>query len=117
MRFLVDAQMPKKLARFLSAAGHDAIHTLDLPGRNRTPDAIILELLDADPRALITKDDDFLNSHVLEKRPARLLLVSTGNIGTADLLDLFAAHLAAIEQAFDRSCCVEISREFLIEHD
>ena len=31
MKFLVDAQLPIRLARFLQASGHDAIHTLDLP--------------------------------------------------------------------------------------
>lgn len=29
MRFLVDAQLPKSLARFFSERGSDAIHTLD----------------------------------------------------------------------------------------
>ncbi len=27
MKFLVDAQLPVRLARFLQAAGHDTIHT------------------------------------------------------------------------------------------
>jgi hypothetical protein len=31
MKFLVDAHLPKRLAAQLSATGHDAIHTLDLP--------------------------------------------------------------------------------------
>jgi predicted nuclease of predicted toxin-antitoxin system len=41
MKFLVDAQLPVRLARFLQNAGHDAIHTLDLPEHNATPDAVI----------------------------------------------------------------------------
>jgi predicted nuclease of predicted toxin-antitoxin system len=34
MKFLVDAQLPRRLARLLTATGHDAIHTLDLPRGN-----------------------------------------------------------------------------------
>ncbi len=37
MNFLVDAQLPRRLARILTGAGHDAVHTLDLPNANRTP--------------------------------------------------------------------------------
>ena len=39
MRFLVDAQLPKRLAEWLNEAGHDALHALDLPRGNRTSDA------------------------------------------------------------------------------
>lgn len=38
MKFLVDAQLPKALARFLGKRGFDVIHTLELPNKNRTGD-------------------------------------------------------------------------------
>lgn len=38
MRFLVDAQLPARLARFLTDAGHPAVHTSELPDGNRTSD-------------------------------------------------------------------------------
>ncbi|MBM4227232.1 MAG: hypothetical protein FJ164_05755 [Gammaproteobacteria bacterium] len=38
MKFLVDAQLPCRFAQWLAQHGHDALHTLDLPGGNRTPD-------------------------------------------------------------------------------
>ena len=44
MRFLVDAQLPKKLSRFLNEKGFESIHTLDLPNGNKTTDAEIIEL-------------------------------------------------------------------------
>jgi predicted nuclease of predicted toxin-antitoxin system len=31
MKFLVDAQLPRRLTYRLREAGHDALHTLDLP--------------------------------------------------------------------------------------
>ncbi len=31
MKFIIDAQLPRRLAHFLQNLGYDAIHTLDLP--------------------------------------------------------------------------------------
>ena len=56
MKFLVDAQLPARLARFLNDAGHDTVHTSDLPGGNRTTDARIAEFADGDGRVVVTKD-------------------------------------------------------------
>ncbi len=50
MRFLVDAQLPARLARFLNDAGHDALHTSEMPKGNRTTDARIAECADAEDR-------------------------------------------------------------------
>jgi hypothetical protein len=52
MKFLIDAQLPRRMARRLHAAGHDAIHTLDLSAGNRTTDAEISRMADRDGRAL-----------------------------------------------------------------
>jgi len=41
MKFLVDAQLPRRLVFRLQESGHEAIHTLDLPLGNRTPDSLI----------------------------------------------------------------------------
>ena len=40
MKFLVDAHLPRRLAYQLCAFGHEAVHTLDLPRGNRTPDPV-----------------------------------------------------------------------------
>jgi predicted nuclease of predicted toxin-antitoxin system len=42
------------------AAGHDAIHTLDLPDGNATSDAGILAVADREQRVVVTKDTDFV---------------------------------------------------------
>ncbi|WNN89744.1 DUF5615 family PIN-like protein [Gloeocapsopsis dulcis] len=41
MKFLVDAQLPVRLARFLQSSGYDTIHTRDLPLQNVTSDSEI----------------------------------------------------------------------------
>ncbi|MCX6911433.1 MAG: DUF5615 family PIN-like protein [Verrucomicrobia bacterium] len=46
MKFVVDAQLPRRIARDLAAAGHEVLHSLDLPLGNRTPDDAIAELAD-----------------------------------------------------------------------
>ena len=88
MKFLVDAHLPPSLCALLRAAGHEAVHTSVLPARNRTPDRIINDLSMRDQRVVVTKDTDFYHSHVLQRKPWKLLLVRTGNIRTRDLKKL-----------------------------
>jgi hypothetical protein len=37
MKFLVDAQLPRRLANWLNEAGHDTLHTFDLPKKFSHP--------------------------------------------------------------------------------
>jgi len=53
MKFIVDAQLPRRLARELAAASHDAVHTLDLPKGNHTPDREIASMAAAEGRVVI----------------------------------------------------------------
>lgn len=108
MNFLVDAQLPRKLAVWLTDEGHDARHTLDLPAANRSTDAVIIATADAEQRIVVTKDADFVDSHVVNGRPARLLLVSTGNIRNADLLALLVRNISTLQHAFANHAFVEI---------
>ena len=72
MKFLVDAQLPWRLVSRLREAGHEAVHTLDLPLANRTPDSIINELSVREGYVVVTKDADFVNSFLLQGRPHKL---------------------------------------------
>ena len=58
MKFLVDAQLPGRMAGWLIAHGHEALHTRDLPEGNRTSDAAINYLSVRERRVLVTKDED-----------------------------------------------------------
>ena len=44
MKFLVDTQLPVRLARFLQANGYDTLHTRDLPQQNATSDSQINDI-------------------------------------------------------------------------
>ena len=51
MNFIVDAQLPRRLAGWLIAAGCDAVHTLDLPDGNRTTDLQVIDVAERERRA------------------------------------------------------------------
>jgi len=110
MTYLVDAQLPRGIALGMQALGLDACHTLDLADGNRTPDARLIEIADTQGRVLVSKDADFVDSHLLRGRPARLLLISTGNIANRDLYALLAALIPAIDGAFDEATFIELPR-------
>jgi predicted nuclease of predicted toxin-antitoxin system len=116
MKFLVDAQLPRNLAWWLAEAGHDALHTLDLPRKNRTTDAEVVERAVQDGRVVVSKDSDFVASYLLTGVP-RLLLISTGNIPDIDLEQSLRSSMATIEVAFTENNLVEITREAMVIHE
>lgn len=116
MKFLVDAQLPRRLVYRLRDAGHDALHTLDLPLRNRTEDGEITKLSVTESWIVITRDTDFVSSFMLYGEPRKLLLVSTGNIVNAELEDIFVPQIPVIAAAFDTYDYLELTRTNLIFH-
>jgi predicted nuclease of predicted toxin-antitoxin system len=116
VRFLVDAQLPRGLSTALVLAGHDSLHSSDLPDGNKTTDRVLADVADSEHRVVVTKDGDFRNSHLLIGRPGRLLVVKTGNITNARLLELFESNLQAIVDALEGASFVEISDTSLVVH-
>jgi predicted nuclease of predicted toxin-antitoxin system len=117
MKFLIDAQLPRRLARRLQAAGHDAIHTLDLPTGNRTPDEEICRIADSDGRAVVTKDADFVSHFLLTRKPQRLVLVSVGNTTNDDLERRLFAELPGIARALFDVGFVELTNGGIVVHE
>jgi predicted nuclease of predicted toxin-antitoxin system len=111
VKFLIDAHLPPSLAAALGGAGHDTVHTRDLPAQNCTREGVINELSLREQRVVVTKDTDFFYSHILQGRPWKLLLVRTGNIGAAELRALFQRHLPAMLAALQTHSLVEIDRQ------
>lgn len=117
MRFLIDANLPFKLALFLKEKGYDIIHTDDLPDKERTTDKEIRIISIEQKRIIITKDSDFLDSHLIHGIPQKLLLISTGNIVNADLLLLFETHFDTIAPMFDTYNLLELNSDRIIGHE
>ena len=99
---------------WLAAAGCDAVHTLDLPQGNRTTDEQIIDAADSEQRAVVTKDADFVDSHILQGRPARLLLISTGNISNRALEALMRPLIPTIILEFQTQTFLEIGHTGIV---
>jgi len=56
MKFLIDAQLPRRLVFQFQAAGHEAVHVMDLPRGNRTSDSFINQYSLDRQCVLINKD-------------------------------------------------------------
>ncbi|MEK6750994.1 MAG: DUF5615 family PIN-like protein [Chloroflexota bacterium] len=116
MNFLIDANLPRRLARIFQERSHNAVHTLDLPEGNATADAALLEYADENNCTITTKDSDFSTSFWLQNRPNKLLLISTGNIRNAELETLLIANFDQLISALIENRYVELTREHVIVH-
>lgn len=68
--FLVDQQLPARLAAHLKDLGHDARHIKQYPGGTTMPDTQIAAIADLERRTVVSKDDDFRLLHLTRRRPA-----------------------------------------------
>ncbi len=115
-KFLIDAQLPKRLSRMMQARDLDVLHTLDLPDGNKTKDSQINTISLEEKRIVVTKDNDFVNSFLLQKRPYKLLLVNTGNITNKDLGKLFEERINQMLELFGSYDFLELSKDYLVIH-
>lgn len=101
MRFLVDAQLPPALARWLAAQGHEAAHVGDL-GMQAASDAAIWDHAMASSSAIVTKDEDFAQRKVLADYGPAVVWIRLPNTRRRDLLAWFATVLPEILAAMAR---------------
>lgn len=99
MRFLVDAQLPPALARWLTAAGHPSQHVADI-GMAATPDLAVWEYAERSNSVLISKDQDFAVRRIVSDAPSpSVVWLRVGNSRRAALLQWFEPLLPAILSA------------------
>lgn len=116
MKFVVDAQLPRRIALWLREQGHEALHTLDLPDENRTTDAEIIALAGRDGRVVVTRDADFIESFILHHQPEKLLVIATGTISNVELERILLPHLPTIASAFETADFIEVTRFGVMVH-
>jgi len=116
MTFLIDAQLPRRLAYWLREAGYEAVHTLDLPNGNRTQDDQINKLSVEKQWIVISKDSDFVDSFLIQGKPYKLLLLATGNIKNIELEQLFGNVFDKIASLFESHSFIELNRNLIIIH-
>jgi predicted nuclease of predicted toxin-antitoxin system len=117
MKFIVDAQLPVALSKFLTNKGFDAVHTDQLPNKELTTDKEICDISIKEDRIVVTKDYDFLDSYYIKAEPKKLLLVSTGNIKNKDLLSLFNSHWTKIVELLNDHSFIEIDNNEILGHE
>jgi len=117
MKFLVDANLPYKLALLLKNKGYDVVHTDDLKNKERTSDNEIRKIALNESYIVVTKDADFFDSHLIKKNPPKLLFVTTGNIINKQLLTLFDDYFEKIIVLFENYDLVEIDNQQIIAHE
>lgn len=102
MQFLVDAQLPPALARWLEAHGHQAMHVMDL-GMGAAPDSAIWQFAAQDGWVILTKDQDFATWRVdrAGTEPA-VVWLRLGNTRRAELLRWFECLLPEIVTELNR---------------
>ncbi len=115
-KFIVDAQLPMRLAKFLNEQGYNTLHTKDLPLQNATPDTYINNLSIHEQRVVITKNADFVESFLLRQIPYKLLLVSTGNIKNFELEALFQSNLEQLVDLLASYSYIELGKDAIIVH-
>lgn len=104
MRFLVDAQLPPALARYLTERGHVAEHVVDV-GLLSAPDTAVWEYAIAVGAVIITKDEDFSDRVTLSQSAPTVVWIRKGNTTRRALLDWFeplADQVVAMVDAGER---------------
>ncbi len=96
MKFLVDENLPPRLAQWLGESGHDAVHVQDRSLLGQA-DVDLQRIAMLEDRILITKDSDFDDA----PPPLKVLRLDIGNASTVVLLAWFGANLERALEEFD----------------
>jgi predicted nuclease of predicted toxin-antitoxin system len=101
LRFLVDAQLPPRLAQRLIELGHEATHIFEL-GLATAIDSVVWNEAVARKAALITKDRDFVTLRVARQAGPPIVWLRFGNCDTDTLIQRVTKSLDRIVAAVDR---------------
>jgi len=85
LNFLVDAQLPPALARWIVGRGHQATHVFEL-GLQTADDPVVWERARKENAVIISKDQDFVDRWLLSERPVALVWIRKGNCSNRALL-------------------------------
>lgn len=116
MKYLIDAQLPKRLCLSLQNKGYDVKHTLDLPDKNKTKDQFINVISINEKRVVMSKDSDFVDSLLISAKPFKLLYVATGNISNDELFKIVLSNMIKIDEAFETNRFIELTSKTFIIH-
>ena len=108
MRFLLDACVPRRLAAWLRAAGHDAIHLLDL-GLGQLSDREVFAKASAEKRIVVTFDLDFGEVMAFSDSPsAGVILFRLQNTTAPRLIERLQTVLADAQATLESGAIVAV---------
>ncbi|HKK40295.1 MAG TPA: DUF5615 family PIN-like protein [Cryomorphaceae bacterium] len=96
VRFLCDVHITIKLSKYLENLGHRSEHVNNVLDKWHTSDDQISKYVDENACILISKDQDFKNTHFLKSSPRRLVKINLGNISNRQLLEIVEKHIDRI---------------------
>ena len=96
MRFVIDANLPRRLADWLSERGYLCDHVLNLGLAQGSDDEIWRHCLAAGA-TIISKDEDFANLVRAGRRGPAVVWVRTGNGTTRELIQALSSLFRTIE--------------------
>jgi predicted nuclease of predicted toxin-antitoxin system len=85
LNFLVDAQLPPQLARWISGRGDQATHVFDA-GLQRATDALVWQHAVTEHATIISKDEDFVDRCLFSDNPVSLIWIRKGNCSNRALM-------------------------------
>ncbi|MCF8255164.1 MAG: DUF5615 family PIN-like protein [Bacteroidia bacterium] len=114
MRVLCDVHISYKIVRFFNQQNIEAFHVNELPDKWFSKDSFIANHADKNDLVLLSKDEDFKNSHFLQNKPKRLIRITLGNISNEKLIAIFSTNLELIKKSMQsEKCYLEINEQYL----
>ena len=101
MRFLVDAQLPPALARWLIERGYTSEHVFDLEMAGAA-DKDIWAYAAQVGAVIITKDEHFAERRARSGDGPSIVWIRVGNVSRRELLTWFRFRLPVIVEALER---------------
>ena len=97
MKFLVDENLPRRAAKWLTDKGFDAVHVLDGIGAG-ADDQAIWALALRETQIVVTRDNDFLR--LAGQSNGRVAVIRIGNCTVSALIAWLDENWSAIEVQF-----------------
>ena len=112
MKFLCDVHISIKVAKRITQLGYPAEHINSILDKWHTKDQDVTRYVDKFNLILITKDQDFRNSYLLNHTPKKLIKINLGNISNKELLQILENHINQIETIHqtNESFMIEINK-------
>lgn len=101
MHFLIDAQLPPALARWLSDQGYSADHVVDL-GLGGASDEVIWDHALTNAQVIVSKDDDFAIRRSLVAIGPPIVWVRFGNVSRTQTIARFERVLPVVIEALNQ---------------